>query len=322
MFEGGALSFISLLSKKLAQGECVITAELSPPRGSDVSTLLSRAEALKPLVDAINIPDCQRAMLKLSSMVASIMIQQQVGVETVWQLTCRDRNLIALQSDLLGGWAMGLCNLLALTGDPVQVGDQAPMANQVFHLEAIRLLDLLQRLNSSLDAQQAPLKAGGTSFCVGSALNLARLHGAAQQQRLRQKLERGVNFFQTQPVYDQDTLLKGLEVVSNAAIAVGVTPPPVLLGLVPPKSAEAARRFNQTVPGIHIPADWIEALEQTQDPKTSMRISFERCGEWMQQAAPLVQGLHLMPVGIEASFIQYWQANPAWIPKAAATIAN
>ncbi len=311
------MSPLGLLSRKLAQGHFVVTVELSPPRGSDVNTLLSRAEALKPVVDAINIPDCQRAMLKLSSMVASIMIQQQVGVESVWQLTCRDRNLIALQSDLLGGWAMGLRNVLALTGDPVQVGDQAPMANQVFHLEAIRLLDLLQRLNTAVDAQQAPLKAGGTHFCVGSALNLARLHGAAQQQRLRQKLERGVSFFQTQPVYDRITLLKGLDVLNQAAQTVGVTPPPVLLGIVPPKSADAARRFNQTVPGIHIPADWIEALEQTDDPKAAMRNSFERCGQWMQEAAALVQGIHVMPVGIEASFIEYWQANPMWIPRIA-----
>ena len=112
------------LRSKLDAGEPVITVELSPPKGTDVARLLSQAESLKGRVDAINIPDCQLSMLKMSSLAASKLIQDATGIEAVWQLTCRDRNLIALQADILGGYALGLRNILALTGDPGQIGDQ------------------------------------------------------------------------------------------------------------------------------------------------------------------------------------------------------
>ncbi|MEB3244546.1 MAG: methylenetetrahydrofolate reductase [Vampirovibrionales bacterium] len=299
---------------KLSQGRFVITAELSPPRGSQPQLMLSRAQALASLavgLDAINVPDCQRAMLKMSSMAASVLIQQTCGIEAIWQLTCRDRNLIALQADILGGYGLGLKNILALTGDPVQVGDQAPMAHQVFHLEAVRMLDLLQKLNAGNDALQAPLKAQGTQFCVGSALNLNKLHSGAQQQRLRQKLARGVVFFQTQPIYALEVLEQGLTVLAQCAQAEGVPCPKVLMGVVPPKSAEAAARLNQ-VSGIQIPAEWGASLEAARDP---LEASLAQYSNLMQRCLPLVQGFHVMPVGIEASVIRYWQAHPDWVPR-------
>lgn len=135
----------------------------------------------------INLPDCQRLLLKMSSLAASVWIQQTTGIEAIWQLTCRDRNLIALQADLMGAHALGLRNVVALTGDPVQVGDHKDVAQQVFHLDLVRLLAVISHLNHGLDATGSDLKAGGTLFTPRIGVNSVRLHNHAQQRRLQQK---------------------------------------------------------------------------------------------------------------------------------------
>lgn len=280
---------------KMGADRPIITVELSPPRGTDVTRLLAQAEALKGKVDAINVPDCQLALLKMSSMAASKLIQDATGIETVWQLTCRDRNLIALQADLMGGYALGLRNVLALTGDPVQVGDQKDQAKQVFHLEAVRLLELLQRLNRGVDACDRELKAGGTDFVVGSALNPFKLSNRAQQLRLQQKLERGVTFFQTQPVYHTEPVERMMDVLRESAELVGCPPPRVLIGIIPPRSADAARRMNKDITGVNIPESFIEVLERSPQPALE---SIHYCGDVVEGLKPLADGFHFMPVGM------------------------
>ncbi len=289
-----------LFSEKIcstnAQQHPIITVELSPPKGVDTGGVLQRAAALKGLVDAINVPDCQRALLRQSSLATAVLIEQQAGLETVWQLTCRDRNMIALQADLLGGAALGLKNVLVLTGDPVQIGDQKTVAQQVFHLDAVRLLSLLAKLNAGQDATEKPFKDGGTAFVRGSALNPLKLHSQAQQRRLCLKLEAGVEFFQTQPLYQQEPLEHAMSILATCVAQVGCLPPKVLLGMVPPKSADAARFLNKTVPGIAIPTTLIERLEHAVDPPDE---SLHYCAELLGSLAPLVDGVHLMPVVLE-----------------------
>jgi methylenetetrahydrofolate reductase (NADPH) len=277
----------------------VITLELSPPRGTDVSKLLAKAKTLVGLVDAINVPDCQRAILKMSSMITAKLIEDATGLPTVWQLTCRDRNLIALQSDLMGAWALGLRTVLALTGDPVQVGDQKDVAKQVFHLDSTRLLDLIGHLNRGEDATARPLKSGGTEFTVGAALNPFRLHNAAQQKRLCTKLERGVRFFQTQPVYNAVSVAQMMDAVHACSQQVGLIEPPlVLVGLIPPKSAESARFLNRTVPGIQIPDFLIDLLDRSADPPAE---SIRFCADLVHQLKDMPHvGFHLMPVAMES----------------------
>lgn len=280
---------------KLASGEPVVTVELSPPKGTDTQRLLSHALALKGKVDAINVPDCQLSILKMSSMAASKLIQDTTGIEAVWQLTCRDRNLIALQADLLGGYALGLRNVLALTGDPVQIGDQKEHAKQVFHLEAVRLLDLIQGLNKGHDACGAELKSEGTDFCVGAALNPFKLSNRAQQLRLQQKMERCVSFFQTQPVYDVEPIVRMRELLSESAEQVGCPVPKVLIGIIPPKSAAAARRMNNDIAGVNIPESVIELLERSENPAME---SIKYCADVVNQLKPYADGFHFMPVGM------------------------
>ena len=282
----------------------IITLELSPPKGVDTSRILARATALKGLVDAINVPDCQRALLRQSSLTTAVLIERQVGIETIWQLTCRDRNLIALQADLLGGYALGLKTVLALTGDPVQIGDQKTVAQQVFHLDAVRLLSLVSKLNAGMDATQTPFKEGGTAFITGSALNPLRLHNQAQKRRLCLKLEAGVDFFQTQPLYHREALEAGLSALADCVAQVGCASPKVLLGMVPPKSGDSARFLNKTVPGIAIPQGLIDRLDEAIDPADE---SLHYCANLLAGMASLVDGVHLMPVVLENRCVVFVQ---------------
>ncbi len=283
--------------EKLKSGQTVITVELSPPKGTDMAVLVERVASLKGKVDAINVPDCQRSILKMSSLATSKIIQDETGVECVWQLTCRDRNLIALQADLLGAWAMGIRTVLALTGDPVQVGDHKDYAQQVFHLESTRLLELIHTLNRGQNATGADLKKNGTDFTVGSALNPLRLSKVAQQNRLKAKLERGVHFFQTQPVYEPEPVEQMNEILQKACDEVGCPVPRVMIGIVPPSSAKAARFMNQTVAGINIPESFIDLLERSDDPRQE---SIAFCAEVVERLKPIATGFHFMPVAMES----------------------
>ncbi|MBY0402477.1 MAG: methylenetetrahydrofolate reductase [Cyanobacteria bacterium] len=283
--------------EKLEQGLPLVTVELSPPKGTDFSRVIARVSELKGKVDAINVPDCQRSILKMSSMAMSKLIQDQTGVETVWQLTCRDRNLIALQADLMGAYALGLKTVLALTGDPVQVGDQKDVAKQVFHLDSVRLLDLIQSMNLGNDATGQALKNGGTGFLLGGALNPLKISNHAQQMRIRQKLERGLVFFQTQPVYHREPVERMWEIIQPIVDDLGCPMPRVMLGIIPPKNATSARFMNQNVAGINIPESFIEILERSPTPYLE---SIRFCAEIVHDLKSLCDGFHFMPVGMES----------------------
>jgi methylenetetrahydrofolate reductase (NADPH) len=247
-------------------------------------------------VDAINVPDCQRAILKMSSMAAAKIVQDTLGLDTVWQLTGRDRNVLALQADLMGAWAMGIHTVLALTGDPVAIGDQADVARQVSHVDALRLLELIKTLNQDKDATGKLLPRGGTGFCYGAALNPHRMSREAQRHRLHLKLALGVQFFQTQPVYDLDTLLEINAVLDDLCMQYRYTRPRLLVGIIPPKSGDFARFMNQKIPGIHIPQTLIDQLDRSSSP---VEDSIAFCTQLVHQMAPYAGGFHFMPVGIE-----------------------
>ena len=281
----------------------MITLELSPPKGTDVSKVLQRAQSLQGRVDAINVPDCQLAMLKMSSLATCRLIQDISGLDTVWQLTCRDRNLLALQSEILGGYALGLKNILALTGDPIQVGDQKDHAKQVFHLESVRLLGLLQSLNAGRDATGKELPRQGTDFLVGSALNPFRVSLRAQQLRLQQKMERQVHFFQTQPIYNREAAERMREAIDQCAETVGCPRPKILLGFIPPRNADAARKMNKMIAGVQIPPELVELLERSQQPELD---SIRYCSDMAAELLPYADGLHLMPVGAMVRYSLEW----------------
>lgn len=177
-------------------GEFLVTAEVCPPKGSDPSRMVEMAQALKGRVHAVNITDGSRAVLRMSSLAASVILLQH-GIEPICQVACRDRNRLALQADLMGAHALGIRNILALTGDPVKAGDH-PDAKSVFDLESVRLLKLIDKLNSGFDLNDKPLTDGITELFAGAAIDPQLKSWSGLQSRFERKLEAGAQFFQSQ----------------------------------------------------------------------------------------------------------------------------
>lgn len=266
-------------------GQFLITAEACPPKGGDPSHMLAMAQLLKGRVHAVNITDGSRAVLRMSSLASSVLLQR-IGVEPICQVACRDRNVIALQSDLMGAQALGVQNVLALTGDPVKAGDH-PTARPVFELESVRLLQLIQKLNAGLDFNDKPLPDGATELFVGAAVDPQCGSLSGLQRRFERKLAAGAQFFQSQLISDFDLLEKFM-----TQVAAGCNKP-ILAGIFLLKSAKNAQFINKNVPGVHIPDHLIDRLAQAADPLyEGMLIAAEQ----VRAARDLCQGVHLMAV--------------------------
>lgn len=247
--------------------------------------MLSVAQTLRGRVHAINVTDGSRAVLRMSSLAACLILQNQ-GLETVCQMTCRDRNLIALQADLMGAQALGLHNILALTGDPIKAGDH-PQARAVYNLESVRLLQLIQSLNQGVDANQAPLTDGALTLFAGAAVDPQSKSWSGLQRRFEQKLQAGAQFFQSQLITDFERLDKFMTQV------VGGSHKPILAGIFLLKSAKNAHFINRNVPGVEIPEHLIQRLAKAADP---LQEGVQIAAEQVQLARQLCQGVHLMAV--------------------------
>ncbi|MGK7890496.1 MAG: methylenetetrahydrofolate reductase, partial [Leptolyngbyaceae cyanobacterium] len=184
--------------------EFIVTAEVMPPKGGNPGHMVEMAEKLRNRVHAINITDGSRAVLRMSSLASAVILQNR-GIEAICQVTCRDRNRIGLQADLMGTHALGVRNILALTGDPVKAGDQ-PKAKSVFDLESVRLLRLIRDLNGGNDANGQPLTDGSTDLFAGAAVDPQSNSWSGLQRRFERKVEAGAQFFQSQLISDFDLL--------------------------------------------------------------------------------------------------------------------
>ncbi|MEL6165263.1 MAG: methylenetetrahydrofolate reductase, partial [Cyanobacteria bacterium J06628_3] len=231
-------------------GEFLITAEVAPPKGGNPQHMVEMAATLKGRVHAVNITDGSRAVLRMSSFAASIILQQQ-GIEPICQMACRDRNRIGLQSDLMGAHALGISNILALTGDPVKAGDH-PNAKSVFDLESIRLLQLIKKLNNGFDSNDKALTDGATDLFVGAAVDPQCRSWSGLQKRFERKLEAGAEFFQSQMITDFEIFDKFMTEIAADCNK------PILAGIFLLKSAKNARFINKCVPGVTIPEHIIE----------------------------------------------------------------
>ena len=247
--------------------------------------MLDQALHLKDWTHAVNITDGSRAVMRMSSLAAALLLQRH-GIEPVCQMACRDRNRIALQADLMGASALGIHNILALTGDPITAGD-FPKARAVFDLEAVRLLQTIQKLNGGLDANDKPLPDGATQIFAGAAVDPQLSSWSSLQKRFERKIEAGAQFFQSQMIVDFDRLEKFMDQIANPHGK------PVLAGIFLLKSAKNAQFINRNVPGVSIP-DWmIERLEKAADPlQEGMAIAAEQ----VRMARDLCQGVHMMAV--------------------------
>ncbi|MCT0198129.1 methylenetetrahydrofolate reductase [Synechococcus sp. CS-1325] len=277
-----------LLQQALKRGQFALTAEVMPPRGGDPGRTLAVAATLKGLVHAVNVTDGSRAVMRMSSL-ALCRLLLDIGLEPVLQLSCRDRNRIALQAELLGAHALGIPNLLCLTGDPVRAGDQ-PSARPVNELEAVRLLQMVSRFNAGEDPVQGALPDGPTSLFVGAAADPQSASWSGLQSRVRRKHAAGARFIQTQMVMNTDALKRFCgEVAAPLDL-------PVLAGVFLLKSARNAAFVNRVVPGAMIPQSLIDRLAAAADPAAEgIRIAAEQ----VQAYAGIAQGVHLMAVKAE-----------------------
>ena len=277
-----------LLQKTLASGQPALTAEVMPPRGGDPSRSLAAAGALRDWVHAVNVTDGSRAVMRMSSL-AVCRLLLDAGIEPVLQLACRDRNRIALQAELLGAHALGVRNLLCLTGDPVRAGDQ-PGARPVNELEAVRLLQLVQQFNGGQDPVQGELPDGPTDLFAGAAADPQSASWSGLKSRLLRKKQAGARFVQTQMVMDAEALKR---FVGDLAAPLDL---PVLAGVFLLKSARNAAFINRVVPGANIPQAVIDRLAAAPDPAAEgVAIAAEQVGAYLQ----IAQGVHLMAIKAE-----------------------
>ncbi len=276
---------LNSLRSAVQSGQFLITAEVCPPKGSDPAHMVQMAQTLKGRVHAVNITDGSRAVLRMCSMVASAILLQH-GIEPICQVACRDRNRIGLQADLMGAHALGIRNILALTGDPVKAGDHID-AKGVFDLESVRLLKLIHKLNNGFDCNDKPLTDGATDLFVGAAIDPQLASWSGLQSRFERKVEAGAQFFQSQLITDFDRLEKFMD-----KIAVG-SDKPILAGIFLLKSAKNAQFINRCVPGVNIPQQIIDRLEKASDP---LQEGIAIAAEQVQLARQLCQGVHMMAV--------------------------
>jgi len=275
----------SRLRQAVHDRQFLITAEIAPPKGGNPAHMLELAAGLRDRVHAVNITDGSRAVMRMASLPASLLLLQH-GVEPILQMACRDRNQIAIQADLLGAHALGIRNVLALTGDPVQAGDH-PQAKAVFDFESVRLLKAINKLNQGFDINNQPLTDGKTDLFVGAAVDPQCKSKSGLQRRFERKLAAGAKFFQSQLISDFDVLEKFMTQIA------AVTDAPILAGIFLIKSAKNARFLNKYVPGVQIPEETIARLDQAKNP---LREGMKIAAEQVRLARDLCQGVHLMAI--------------------------
>ena len=276
---------MNIFYNAVKSGEFLITAEVAPPKGADPTHMIQMAKTLKGRVHAVNITDGSRAVLRMSSLVASIILKNH-GLEPICQVACRDRNRIALQADLMGASALGLHNILALTGDPVKAGDHEK-ARSVFDMESIRLLQMIAKLNQGMDWNEKTLPDGPTDLFVGAAVDPQSPSWSGLKRRFELKLLAGSQFFQSQLISDFDKLEKFM-----SQIAVDANKP-ILAGIFLLKSAKNAAFINKHVPGVDIPEHIINRLANAEKP---LQEGIKIAAEQVQMASKICHGVHLMAV--------------------------
>ena len=277
------------LKEALDSGKFLITAEIGPGKGTDTGALLEDASAVKDCVDAINVTDMQSSVMRLASMPVCHLLKD-MGVDPILQVTCRDRNRLAIQADLLGAWALGIRNVLALTGDHPTLGDH-PQAKPVFDLDSVSLLEVITKLGSGVDMAGHELK-GAPDFLSGAVVNPgADTEAAIELQiiKMEKKIAAGARFFQTQAVYDFDLFEKFMRRVEGLNV-------PIIGGVILLKSAGMARFMNKNVAGVFVPTPLIKEMTDTKD---RVKKSVEIAARIVKRLKKLCQGVHIMALGWE-----------------------
>ena len=278
----------SKLQQTLEKNSKVITAELMPPRGGDPIRSLKIAQLLKDKVHAVNITDGSRAIMRMCSLAMSKLLLEH-GIEPIMQISCRDRNKIALQSDILGANALGIKNILCITGDSVKAGDQKE-TKAVHEFEAVRLLKQVKAFNQGIDPTFDQLSDKRTNIFSGAAVDPSSPNRRSLKIRTRKKKEAGANFLQTQIVMDRNYLIDFCKEVSKPLEI------PVIAGVFLLKSYKNALFINKFVPGANIPENVLNRLKEAKDPlQEGILIASEQAEDFIN----IANGIHIMAVKAE-----------------------
>jgi methylenetetrahydrofolate reductase (NADPH) len=276
----------SRLSQAFAEGRFVVTSELTPPKGTDLEALFAKAEFLAQRVDAFNLTDSHSARMSMAPIAACHLLLDR-GIEPIMQMTSRDRNRIAQQSDLLAASALGIHNVVFMGGDPPTNGDH-PEAKPVFDLLSADLIAAAAGLVKGHDHTGNALK-GAPDLCLGAVANPGVEDQDGELERLQAKLDAGATFFQTQAVYDVDQFAR----FSDRARGMGAR---LLAGIIPLKSSKMARFLNDKVPGINVPRSLMDQVDNASDVTS---VAIEIAAKTIRQLDGLADGVHIMAIGWE-----------------------
>jgi len=280
----------SLFEEKLNSGKFLVTTEIGPPKGTDTSELINAIDLLKDRVDAINVTDHQSSVMRYPSLGGCLLIKERGG-EPILQMTCRDRNRLALEADLLFAYSRGINNILCLTGDSIDVGDHKT-AKPVFDLDSVQLIRMVKTLESGKDIAGNNLK-GAPEFCVGASVHPEADFIEPQLVKFEKKVTAGALFFQTQGIFDLSSLRRFMQFASQFPVK-------ILAGIIVLASAGMARYMNNNVPGITVPPAIINELAGTEKGK-GLKKGIEIAAKSIKtiKDEKICHGVHIMAVGNE-----------------------
>jgi len=277
----------SEFARKITEGKFVVSVEIDPPKGTDYSRVVAGAKLMKENgIDAINIADGPRATARMSPLAMAMIFKNEVGIEPIVHYCCRDRNILGMQSDLLGADALGIRNILIITGDPPKLGDY-PDATAVFDVDSIGLVRIVSKLNRGYDIGGNPI-GGATSFFIGVGANPGAINIDEEIMRFEQKVQGGAEFVLTQPVFDVRLLENFLKRIKGCRI-------PVLIGLLPLASYKNAEFLNNEVPGMSVPDDIMERIRKAGSGAEARAEGIKIAQEALKETKDMVEGVYIMP---------------------------
>ena len=272
-------------------GEFVVTAEVGPPKGIDASHVVEEAKEYLSGITAVNVTDNQSSVMRMGSLPACVMLKN-AGLTPILQLTCRDRNRIALQSELLGAAALGIENILCLTGDHTKMGDH-PGAKPVFDLDSVSLLHTAAQLEQGHDLAGIELVGEPPKFAKGAVVSPISDSVDAQLAKMERKVMAGADYFQTQAVFEPEKFIKFMEKAKQFG-------KPVQLSVIIPKNAGMCKFMNRNVAGVHVPQEMIDALAADKERAKAGITGVEIAAQIIKECKPYCQGVHIMALGWES----------------------
>ena len=278
------------LSEKVKAKDFVVTAELTPPKGTDLAELFSKAESLAGWVDAVNLTESPRALMTTAPTAVARMLLDR-DIESIVQMTSRDRNRIAIQADLLGAAVLGVANFVFMGGDPPATGDH-PSAKAVFDLSSSEMVAAARELGLGRDLSGKPLR-GVPRLFIGATVNPGAKDMQTEVTNTRRKIDAGAQFLQTQAVYEAGALERFLDAVKPQGIA-------ILGGIIPLKSAKMGAWLNEKVPGIRVPHALLREMEAAADPDAEVAKGIEIAARTVREVSKLGDGVHIMALGWES----------------------